>query len=266
MLNPHSRIQIFDVSDKTGWKRLKPNPLHLFEDWWKEEADLQPPREEEAAKRACWAICLDHFSEPCLFWNPWSQHSPRSFWKTLALRRGSANIFWKLFCWECRVFTGSFPLWDSHESRQGSGNFLRCTDMLNLSHLPFPRCIWTLVFLWGSSPSWKKNVNQFQEPVRVLMAPTWETDKSKFNRKSTSRAALGMLLNLPDYQFAISDRLIISTFRAPCVHVRWDPCTEASGTCKQFLKWDSLPSSPFAKSHAETSENTLVILKTLLKL
>ena len=47
-----------------------------------------------------------------------------------------------------------------------------------------------------------------------LIAPTWERDEVKFNPKSTSRVALGMLLNLPGYQFAIRDRLIISTFRA----------------------------------------------------
>lgn len=48
-----------------------------------------------------------------------------------------------------------------------------------------------------------------------VIAPTWETDKVKFNPKSISRVALGVLLNHPESQSAISDRLIISAFRVP---------------------------------------------------
>lgn len=96
--------------------------------------------------------------------------------------------------------------------------FLQCTDMFNLSNLAFPRCMWTPVFLWGSSPSWKKKCLKSSSGSQYgaeVIAPTWETDKVKFNPKSTSRVALGVLLNHPESQSAISDRLIISTFRVP---------------------------------------------------
>lgn len=96
-----------------GWNR-KPTPFI-----WGTDGNRRPTcslPEKKGGQKACWAICLHHFSEPCLFWNPWGQHSPRSFWKNLALRRGSANIFENSSVGSARTFTGSFPLTEIHMS------------------------------------------------------------------------------------------------------------------------------------------------------
>lgn len=61
---------------------------------WEEKRDDQSPRRQ--------AFCLGHFSGPCPFLSPWSQHFPNCFCRNPALRRGSANILLTLMLgvWE----------------------------------------------------------------------------------------------------------------------------------------------------------------------
>lgn len=94
-----------------------------------------------------------------------------------------------------------------------------------------------------------------------VTACTPESDKSRFSPNSISSVAIGMLLNLPEPQCCINEKWADSVyFHRACVCLRWDEARlEASGTRLVSFKCDSPSSLLFAKSQAETFENTPVI-------
>ena len=113
---------------------------------------------EKSGQSACWAICLDPFSEPCLFWNPWGQHSPRSFWKNLALRRGSANIFENSSVGSARTFTCSFPLTEIHRGvikalRIPAQTYLTCLNW-HFPDVSGHQCFCGVLLLHGKKNAW----------------------------------------------------------------------------------------------------------------
>ena len=143
---------------------------------------------------------------------------------------------------------------DAHGSRQGSENSCSAQTCLTCLIWHFPdasghQCFCGVPLLHGKKKCLKSSSGS-QYGAEVI-APTWETDKVKFNPKSTRRAALGILLNHP--QSVCHQRQADNIyFQGACVCVRGDnPCTEGSGTRKQFLKWDSFSLFSPLKNHMQ---------------